>query len=611
MLGVLDRRGRPRARRGQVAAALSAAGALAVTTLAAATPAHAVPAPPDAACPAPYPVSDLVPGAAVDGLTVSRGNTPEVFTGEVLGVLADGIAPGRDMIVARLTSSEIDRVGGIWSGMSGSPVYAADGRLVGAVAYGLSYGSSPVAGITPAADMRELLSRTPGQDDTGPAKVTLPMALRSKAVAAGATQREASSGLERLQIPIGISGMSSSARLTGAAQRFGLPGTKYYRAAAAPSAATSGNPADIFAGSNLAASLSYGDVSAVAVGTTTMVCDGVVIGFGHPFEQAGDSSYTMHGAQAVYIQEDSLDSPFKAANATGPVGVIDQDRGAGIRGVLGNAPAATRISTVVDVPSGASRLGISYTSVPDVVPDVAALGLVANMDRVFDKAGKGSSYSRFTVTGRTAAGTPFQLNRQNRFADNDDITYATADELYAALSRLQDNDFTDVTIDQVQVSSTMSATPVSYKVGQVQVKRKNGTWRTLGDNSTVKGKSGQRLILRVTLKSAKNRYGSKVVTAKVRVPKGLARRTSGELSLGRSQLLGLSGEDEAPQSPATSFAGLLKEIASSPRNDQLDVSLGISDPMTGDLRTTSGATQLGDVITDSRTFQFMVSKKRK
>ena len=42
--------------------------------------------------------------------------------------------------------------------MSGSPVYAADGRLVGAVAYGLA-GSSPIAGITPAAEMVKLLTR--------------------------------------------------------------------------------------------------------------------------------------------------------------------------------------------------------------------------------------------------------------------------------------------------------------------------------------------------------------------------------------------------------------------------------------------------------------------
>lgn len=71
------------------------------------------------------------------------------------------VAPGVDMVMARLASSEIERVGGIWAGMSGSPVYAVDGRLIGAVSYGLTGGNSPVAGITPAADMQTLLDALP------------------------------------------------------------------------------------------------------------------------------------------------------------------------------------------------------------------------------------------------------------------------------------------------------------------------------------------------------------------------------------------------------------------------------------------------------------------
>ena len=67
----------------------------------------------------------------------------------MLGVLKDGVLPGIDMVMARLDSPTIQQVGGIWQGMSGSPVYAADGRLIGAVAYGFSFGASPVAGITP------------------------------------------------------------------------------------------------------------------------------------------------------------------------------------------------------------------------------------------------------------------------------------------------------------------------------------------------------------------------------------------------------------------------------------------------------------------------------
>jgi hypothetical protein len=45
-------------------------------------------------CAEPFPIADLEAGDPVDGLTVSKGTTPELFTGEVVGVLEDGIARG-------------------------------------------------------------------------------------------------------------------------------------------------------------------------------------------------------------------------------------------------------------------------------------------------------------------------------------------------------------------------------------------------------------------------------------------------------------------------------------------------------------------------------------
>src|SRR5689334_3187005 len=111
---------------------------------------------PDLSCPDAYPVSDLAADQLVHGLTVTRGVTPTDFDGQIIGVLKDGIAPGVDMIMAELHSDQIDKTG-IWQGMSGSPVYSEDGRLIGAVSYGLAFGPSEVAGITPAADMQALL----------------------------------------------------------------------------------------------------------------------------------------------------------------------------------------------------------------------------------------------------------------------------------------------------------------------------------------------------------------------------------------------------------------------------------------------------------------------
>lgn len=146
----------------------------------------ALAAPGGGSCPAAVPVQEIVAGQGATGLTVSVGSTPEPFTGTVLGRITDGIAPGIDMVMAELDGAALRAAGGVWSGMSGSPVYAESGRLIGAVSYGLSAGPSLVAGITPAASMRALL------DDASPAalepaaRVGVPTGLQSALVARGA-----------------------------------------------------------------------------------------------------------------------------------------------------------------------------------------------------------------------------------------------------------------------------------------------------------------------------------------------------------------------------------------------------------------------------------------
>src|SRR5215210_3417562 len=116
---------------------LGAASALIATGTAVAAPGE---------CPALMPLGNVTDGMTGEGWTVSQGVTPEPFDGEVLGILPDAIAPGRDMIIVDATSPAIDQAGGIWAGMSGPPFYV-NGKLVGVVAFALTFGPSPLAGI--------------------------------------------------------------------------------------------------------------------------------------------------------------------------------------------------------------------------------------------------------------------------------------------------------------------------------------------------------------------------------------------------------------------------------------------------------------------------------
>jgi hypothetical protein len=88
------------------------------------------------------PIADVIAQSGdADGFeatakTVSRGNTIDEFPVTVLGVLKDGIAVGHDMIIVNVhdyPAMDDPQHGphGIWAGMSGSPVYAANGDLIG------------------------------------------------------------------------------------------------------------------------------------------------------------------------------------------------------------------------------------------------------------------------------------------------------------------------------------------------------------------------------------------------------------------------------------------------------------------------------------------------
>src|SRR5688572_15489426 len=84
------------------------------------------------------------------GLTVFEGTKPERFEIEVIDVLQDFL-PRQELILIKTKHPRLE-VAKVVAGMSGSPVYV-DGKMIGAYAYGWSFGSEPVAGVTPIENM--------------------------------------------------------------------------------------------------------------------------------------------------------------------------------------------------------------------------------------------------------------------------------------------------------------------------------------------------------------------------------------------------------------------------------------------------------------------------
>lgn len=512
-------------------------------------------------CTGTFPLAELVSGAPVDGLTVSQGTVPEAFTGKVLGILHDGIAPGMDMVLAELDSPAIAAAGGIWQGMSGSPVYAGDGRLIGAVAYGLSAGPSPVAGITPFDEMDDYLASAPAPT----AKVSGSMAARI-AAETEVTVQEAGQGVRQLAIPLGVSGLGAQrlARVHGSGRAY-LPDNAY----AAAGVSGSATPESIVAGGNLAASYSYGDITQAGVGTATYVCDGQVVGFGHPLGYTGQTTMSMHPAHAIYVQPDSLGAAFKVANLSAPAGTITQDRRAGITGAFGEPPATIEVSSEISFGSR-SRTGTTRVSEEDFAAGATFYQQIANHDRVIDAVGGGSEEHSWTITGTGPGGAPFTLEFQDRYTSTWDLSYEASYPLADLVALLAEAP--GVTVESVTASAAVTEDTATYRVRRVE-QRRQGAWKAVTPRRPALVRAGKVLRIRTVLASD---TATRTLVSSFRVPRKAAGTVARLSVIGGDSYFSdgffyeefeeLMGFEE---SPAPTLPEIRKMVADMLRNDEV------------------------------------------
>lgn len=518
-------------------------------------------------CPEAYPAADLHAGDGVTGLTVSSGTTPEEISGTFVGTIEDGIAPGVPMLIFRMSGSlittadgEVDR--GIWAGMSGSPVYADDGRLVGAISYGLSLAPSDYAGVTPAADMYDLRTYT-----KAPAtQVPVPMALATKLRSAGATAQETSQGMQRLRMPLNITAAGPISRVQRIAEHTGHRALTLRRAGG--SAGSQAQDIPIVPGGNLANSIAYGEVTAASIGTATAVCGQEVFGFGHPDSLAGRTSTTMHGADAVYIEKDLLGS-FKVANLGSPQGRISQDRIAGVLGRLGTAPRTTRVSVSTTAPYK-RHSGTSYNSQDDYLSLVAGTQVMNGGYVADDRVGQGRAQMTWTLQLQRRNGETFAYTRRNVYSNRWDIAGAMPFEVASDIDTLLGNRFAHLRVNSVKVRSGITDRYEAYRVTQLDY-RSHGHWRTATNRSVVTVGAGQRLRVRVTLTPKDHSAGTvHRFTQTVVVPERGTRGRIGTLQV-RGQAVPFWQHGTGMRG-ATSLTGLLERMHA-PHNDTVSVAL--------------------------------------
>ncbi len=386
------------------------------------------------AAPEIMPVDQIVKGMHGIAKTVVSGNKIEEFGVEILGVMKQK-GPAGDLLLVRTYGDVIERTGGIAQGMSGSPVYI-DGKLVGAIAYGWALTDHKIGMVTPIADMLKLWELNNGQAELevpGQEPPVNPAA--TPLMAAGFGEQALKMLAEKLKpynlTPYAVSGSMADTN-NGIAYKTVEPG------------------------STVGVQLVRGDVSLGALGTVTYVEGDKILAFGHPFLKRGKANYFLTDAE-VYTTLSGLENSFKVGTSTEAIGLINQDRGAGIAGKLGQFPGIVplRISVTDKTLGRTNDLWAQVVQDEELAPTLSAVSVFNAIEKTTDRVGSGSALVSFEIN---AAGIPGgSLKRENMFYTQGNIGELAVAEVHEALALLAGNQFTPVDIMDVKVNVTVDS----------------------------------------------------------------------------------------------------------------------------------------------------------
>lgn len=404
------------------------------------------------------------------GKTVIIGTAVVPFNVRVLGILHNA-GPAGDLVLFRASGAAIQSVGGIAAGMSGSPIYL-QGRLAGALSYTFQASDPTVGLFTPIEDMLRVL---PASASTGPSatrvfalapariggrvvsRIVVP-AWGSRAAAADDTLVATPAAT-----PLFVSGLSGGGldALTNALTSMGLAPV------AGGSEANLPVSLPLEPGSAIGVALLRGDITAYAIGTMTYRDGNRILAFGHPFTGIGRASYLLMNAtifQVVRGQQQNI----KVGAVGSPVGIVSQDRPAGIGGTIGVMPRMFGVHVhVTDADSGGGH-DYNFQVIPstEIAPVVVPVGSQGAIERALNRSGQGTATVKMTLYGR---GLPAPVVRENMFYSPGAIAARALAELPQAMNLLFDNDFKNVgptSIDlDVHVTSAQRTASIVEAVG--------------------------------------------------------------------------------------------------------------------------------------------------
>ncbi len=374
-----------------------------------------------------FPFNEVVPGLKGIGKTVFSGTKVEEFPVEIVSIIPGEGTVG-DFILIKVGGKALE-LGGVVEGMSGSPVYI-EGKLLGAISYGFNDYGHILGLVTPISEMEKLLA-LPASDfplEHFPTNTTL-RSLSTPLVAGGFGDR----GRLFLEKQLGFKIAKSSAGLKDSANL------------------------QIEPGSALGVLLVTGDVTVGGFGTvTTIYPDGRFLAFGHPLLKRGKTAY-LASTSFIHAVIQGQSTSFKLASFSEKIGLISEDRGAGILGSLGKSPLMVPVKVVVKEKDLDQALETKAFVIPDnmLFDKLAVSTVLEGFDRGIDRVGAGSSKIKFTIKGQ---GLPYTLERENYFYSYADIAALSLSEIAEILDLILFNDYYKVEPNEITVLAEFTET---------------------------------------------------------------------------------------------------------------------------------------------------------
>lgn len=302
------------------------------------------------------PVSEVREGMRGTARTVFRGNKPEEFNVEILGLMPQWVGPKQDLIIGRLSGANAERTF-VFAGMSGSPVYI-DGKLVGAISYSFPFAKEPICGITPIEQMLSIVETAPTPIVASTASKAFSYAELQADVwqpdlGRAAAQSRLASGFPADSMLMAVAGqtfrqITTPVTFSGVSQKtIDLLTPQLLSAGILPIAASNGaaeitplkkaNSDTLLGGDSVTVHLTRGDISLAAAGTVTLRDGDKIYAFGHPFFGLGTASLPMSESHVVTVVPNANNS-FKLTVPDSMVGTMTQDRATTVFGRLGETP---------------------------------------------------------------------------------------------------------------------------------------------------------------------------------------------------------------------------------------------------------------------------------